>query len=458
MSGDKGCILVIDDGKVQRDMLADILRRDGYTVLTAASGREGVEVLGQQRVHVVLTDLKMPDMDGIEVIRAVKAVDAAITVVVMTAYGTIESAVQSMKLGAYDYLSKPLQMEEVKVVLEKALENERLVTEVEQLRREVHRRYGFGNIVGSAPKMQELFNVMEKVAPGEATVMVYGESGTGKELVARALHYNSKRKGRGFVAIDCASFPESLLESELFGYEKGAFTGAVARRVGLFEEADGGTLFLDEIADLTPNTQAKLLRTLQQREIKRVGGVRPVSIDVRVIAATNRKLEQMMREGSFREDLYYRVNVIRLFIPPLRERRDDIPLLVNHFLKKYCGEGVQKKFSRDALDMALRYGWPGNVRQLESLVERAVLLSDGDTIGPNDFPVEVKEPAGSRAELAIEIPDEGISLAEVERTLMVKALRKADWSLNDAARLLGITYKTLLYRMQKFGIERETPV
>ena len=444
-----GAVLVIEDGRLQREILAEILRGEGHEVISAGSGNEAKEKFREAaKTDVILTDLKMPGMDGIGVIRWAKGVNPAVQVIVITAYGTIESAVESMKLGAYDYLTKPIQKEEVKMVVRKALEDQRLKSEVTYLRQELRERYNLNNVVGTSPKMQEIYKIVQKVAGGDATVMIYGASGTGKELIARAIHYNSPRKHKLFVPIDCASFPETLLESELFGYEKGAFTGASARKIGLFEQANEGTLFLDEIADLSLNTQAKLLRALQEREIKRVGGVKPVNINVRIIAATNKNLEEGMREGSFREDLYYRVNVIPIFLPPLKERREDIPLLVEHFLKKHQVRGI-KKMSPEAMEILMNYDWPGNIRQLESVVERAILLGEKeDIIIPEDLPHEVRG-IPSQAD---RIGQGGMSLEEVEKQLIIDALRKVNGLKTEACKLLGITYKTLLYRMQKYNI------
>ncbi len=442
-------VLVIEDGKLQREILAEILRGEGYEVMAAGSGNEAKERLRAAKANVILTDLKMPGMDGIEVIKWAKGIDPATQFIVITAYGTIESAVESMKLGAYDYLTKPIQKEEVKMVVRKALEDQRLRSEVTYLRQELEEKYNLNNVIGTSPKMQEVYKLVKKVAGGDSTVMIYGASGTGKELIARAIHYNSPRKDKLFVPIDCASFPETLLESELFGYEKGAFTGASARKIGLFEQANEGTLFLDEIADLSLNTQAKLLRALQEREIKRVGGVKPININVRVIAATNRNLEEGMREGKFREDLYYRVNVIPIFLPPLNERKEDMSLLVEHFLKKHKGDRAIKKMSPEAMEILMNYDWPGNVRQLESVVERAILLGEKeDMIIPEDLPPEVRG-IPSQADRLVE---GGMSLEEAEKELIIDALRRTNGLKKEACKLLGITYKTLLYRMQKYNI------
>jgi DNA-binding NtrC family response regulator len=368
----------------------------------------------------------------------------------MTAHGSIDTAVEAMKKGAFDYLTKPLEREELLLVLGRAMERTRLVRENRMLHEQLRDRFKIDNIIGAHGSMQDVFRIVHKVAASATTVVIYGESGTGKELVARALHHQSERRERPFYAVNIAALPESILEAELFGYEKGAFTGADSRKIGLFEQASGSTLFLDEVGDLKRDLQVKLLRTLQEREILRVGGTERVKVDARIIAATNQDLERAVREGRFREDLYYRLNVIPITLPALRERRTDIPLLVEHFLRKYSEGRAAKPVNEEALKMLMGYDWPGNVRQLESVIERAVLLSEGESIGADDLPGAVRARISTTANpIAIEIPDTGIDIEAVERSLILKALDKAQGNVTRAARLLGLTRRTLQYRLEK---------
>src|SRR5258706_3994399 len=405
---------------------------------------------------VVLTDLKMPDKSGIELLSELQKTQPGVCVVLMTAHGSIDSAVEAMRRGAFDYLTKPLERDELLLVLKRALERTRLVRENRMLHEQLRDRFRLDNIVGSHGSMQDVFRMVHKVAASSSTVIIYGESGTGKELVARALHYQSDRRDRPFYAVNVAALPESILEAELFWHEKGAFTGAESRKIGLFEQASGSTLFLDEVGDLKRDLQVKLLRTLQEREILRVGGTERIRVDVRSIAATNLDLEKAVREGRFREDLYYRLNVIPIVLPPLRERRPDIPLLVEHFMKKYSG-GRPRSVSPKALNLLVEYDWPGNVRELESVIERALLLAERDEIQPADLPAAVRAGLSSRrGPLLLDIPDAGIDLEEVERSLVLKALEKTEGNVSRAARLLGLTRRTLQYRLEKIQGESET--
>jgi len=372
----------------------------------------------------------------------------------MTAHGTIDSAVDAMKKGAFDYLTKPLEKDEVLVVLRRAMERSHLVRENRMLKEQLRERFRVRNIVGAHGSMQDVFRIVHKVAASTSTVLIYGESGTGKELVARALHHESDRKTRPFYAVNVAALPESILEAELFGHEKGAFTGAEARKIGLFEQASGSTLFLDEVGDLKRDLQVKLLRALQEREILRVGGTERVPIEVRIVAATNQDLEKAVREGRFREDLYYRLNVIPIVLPPLRDRRTDIPTLVDHFMAKYADAAKGKRMSEAALAVLSGYDWPGNVRQLESVIERTLLLSEGDVIVPQDLPAAVRAGIGTlRGPMDFDIPDSGLDLDQLERGLILKALEKAAGNVSRAARLLGLTRRTLQYRMEKIQAE-----
>jgi DNA-binding NtrC family response regulator len=415
-------------------------------------------------VDVVLTDLKMPDMSGIELLTALSekgalAPGAAFPcVILMTAHGSIDSAVEAMRKGAFDYLTKPLEKDELLLVLRRAGERSHLVRENRMLHEQLRDRFRLDNIVGAHGSMQDVFRVVHKVAASTSTVLIYGESGTGKELVAKALHHESDRRGRPFYAVNVGALPESILEAELFGHEKGAFTGAEARKIGLFEQATGSTLFLDEVGDLKPDLQVKLLRTLQEREILRVGGTERIKIDVRIVAATNLDVERAVREGRFREDLYYRLNVIAIVLPPLRERRTDIPLLVEHFLQKFAGS-TRREVSPEALKLLMAYDWPGNVRELESVIERALLLGESDRIVPADLPAGVRAGLGGsrRALLDLEIPESGIDLEELERSLILKALEKSEGNVTRAARLLGLSRRTLQYRLEKLHTPAGAP-
>ena len=447
----KGCVLIVDDEKHQRDILQMILESEGYESVSARNGRLALQALRERPFDVVLTDLKMPDMSGIELLTALLKTQPGLCVILMTAHGSIGSAVDAMRSGAFDYLTKPLEKDELIVVLGKGMERSRLVRENSLLREQLRDRFRLESIVGAHGSMQSVFRIVHKVAASTSTVLIYGESGTGKELIARALHQESDRRQRPFYAVNVAALPESILEAELFGHEKGAFTGAESRKIGLFEQATGSTLFLDEVGDLKRDLQVKLLRTLQEREILRVGGTERVRVDVRIVAATNHDLEVAVREGRFREDLYYRLNVITIALPPLRERRTDIPSLVEHFVQKHGGSDRQRSVSEEALKVLVNYDWPGNVRELEAVIERSLLLSDGDAILPADLPPAVRAgitPRG-RGPATLEIPESGIDLDGVERTLIMRALEKTSGNVSRAARLLGLSRRTLQYRLAK---------
>jgi DNA-binding NtrC family response regulator len=446
----KGRVLVVDDEQRQRDILKMILEADGYETATAANARQARDAVRSEPVDVVLTDLKMPHKDGIALLSELLESQPGLCVVLMTAHGSIDSAVDAMRKGAFDYLTKPLERDELLLVLRRAMERTRLVRENRMLHEQLRDRFRIESIVGAHGSMEDVFRIVGKVAASSSTVLIYGESGTGKELVARALHQGSERRDRPFYAVNVAALPESILEAELFGHEKGAFTGADSRKTGLFEQASGSTLFLDEVGDLKKDLQVKLLRTLQEREILRVGGNERIHVDVRIVAATNQDLEKAVREGRFREDLYYRLNVIPIALPPLRERRTDIPLLVEHFLDKYASGREKREMSEGALKILIAYDWPGNVRELESAIERALLLAEGDVIGPEDLPPAVRAGvAAPRGPIDLEIPDTGIDLEGVERSLILKALQKASGNVTRAARLLGLSRRTLQYRLEK---------
>jgi DNA-binding NtrC family response regulator len=451
-----GNVLVIDDERSQREIMALILRSEKYEVDLASTAKEAVGKFQTGEFDLVLTDLKLPDTDGLGIVQRLFESNPMACVIIMTAYGSIDSAVQAMKLGALDYITKPLDREQLLIAVKRAFEKISLIRENHRLRQQLQDKFHIKNIIGNHPKMQEVFAVVKKISNSMATILINGESGTGKELLARAIHFNSARKSRPFQAINCAAIPDSLIESELFGYEKGAFTGATSRRIGLFEAADSGTLFLDEVGDLSLHLQGKLLRTLQERRIRRIGGSEETAIDVRVIAATNKRLDQEIKKGQFREDLFYRLNVISLQMPPLRERSTDIPDLIRHFVQIY-NERTGKRISglsHEAMRTLVEYSWPGNVRQLESSIERAVLLCDEGVIDLGDLPPEIGRAPSPMTGLGLELPAGGISLEELERELIVKAMEQSDWIIMKAAKLLGLSYKTLQYRLEKFGIRK----
>ena len=452
----RASLLVVDDEKHQRESLQVILEDEGYRVTVASDGREALAKAGPLRPEVVLTDLKMPGLTGMDLVKALHEGPLPPKVILITAHGSVERAREAHQLGAFDYMSKPVVADELLFRVERAVESFRLVEKSLRLERRL-KGDGLEAIVGDSPAMHEVFRLVEKIAPTNSTVLVRGESGTGKELVARAVHARSSRAGRPFFALNCAAIPENLLESELFGHEKGSFTGADARTRGLFEAASGSTLFLDEIGDLSLPLQGKILRALQEKEVKRVGGNETIPVDVRVVAATNRDLEAMMKAGQFREDLFYRLNVIPVELPPLRERASDVPALVQKFLDKANashGTAVTSVVPA-ALDLLKGYTWPGNVRQLESVIERAVLLCEGSSIRPEDLPLEIRlRTAPASRPCGFEIPPEGVDIEDFERQLIVQAMEKSGWVIAKAARLLGLSYRTLQYRLEKFGIKR----
>jgi two-component system, NtrC family, response regulator AtoC len=448
-------ILVVDDEKNMRWALERALKAQGYEVYQAEDGKQGLEAALHIRPELVILDLKMPEMDGLAVLTALKEQVPEIMVVMITAHGSTASAVEAMKLGAYDYINKPFDIDELKLVVAKALEVENLKATVQRLEHEVKERYSFQNIIGKGQVIQNIFALIERIADTNATVLIQGESGTGKELVARALHYSSNRKINPFIQVNCAALPESLLESELFGHEKGAFTGAIAQRQGRFELANGGTIFLDEIGEISPQVQVKLLRVIQERSFERIGGQQTINIDVRVVAATNKDLAVEMREGRFREDLFYRLNVIPLHMPSLRERKEDIPLLIEHFLKKYDPKGRISSVHPAALKLLVDYYWPGNVRELENTMERLAIVTPGATIEESDIPAEFRH---SRVlpgpEVRFMMPESGLDLEQVEKAFITQALELAQGNKSKAAKLLGLTRHTLLYRIEKHNLDR----
>ncbi len=448
----KPSILLIDDDDSLRRVIEFNLTEAGYKVQTAASGEEGLALFARGFFDAVITDITMPGMSGMEVLAKIRERSDGLPVIVITAYGTIESAVEAMKQGAFDYITKPFNRDELRLTLDKALRMRRLEKENVELRAEITDRYRFESIIGSSEKIRDVLDMAGRVAASDASVLITGESGTGKELLAKGIHYNSPRTDGPFVAVNCAAIPENLIESELFGHVRGAFTGAVKDKEGKFELASSGTLFLDEIGDLRIDLQAKILRVLQERHVDRVGGKHPVSVDVRIIAATNKDIEQAVKEGVFREDLYYRLSVITLHMPPLRERKDDIPMLVQHFLKKF-NRDLDVRIDPEALTLLTAYGWPGNVRELENSIERASVLRRGEAITPAELPDKLRKEKASIGNIILNLPDEGISLEDLEKNLIIKALEKHKGNQTRAAEYLGITRPTLIYRMDKYGIK-----
>ena len=452
----KARILVVDDEPTARAALRDLLREEGYEVAVAADGEEGLEKIAEFGPDVVLSDVRMPRRDGLSLLLASKEQGSQAVFVMMTAFASVEAAVHAMRAGAENYLVKPLDLGAVLVFLEKALEKRRLIAEAAELRERVRERYRLDGIVGESPELQAVFDVVKRAAPTKVTVLVLGESGTGKELIAQALHEQSPRKGKAFIKVACAALSESLLESELFGHERGSFTGAVGRREGRFELADGGTLFLDEIGEITPATQVKLLRAVQTREFERVGGTQTLKVDVRLVAATNRDLAAEVKAGKFREDLYYRLNVVAVTLPPLRRRKSDVPLLVSHFVEKYAdayGKPV-RGLGPGTLDALLAYDWPGNVRELENAIERAVVLCKSSQLTADDLPPTLRGPRPEHRDPGALIP--GASMAEIEREAILRTLEMVAGSTSRAAEVLGISVRKIQYRLKEFAGEKVT--
>ena len=430
-----------------------------YEVICAADAHEGLDLFRREPPNLILLDVILPDSDGLTLLQTIRSEDRDIPVIMLTAMKTVKTAVDAMKMGAADYVTKPFDLEELRLIVAKALAAEDLEREVRRLRAQVVNRYAFHNLIGKSPSMQEIYSKIEQIADARTTILITGESGTGKELVARALHYNSSRRDRPFIALNCAAIPETLIESELFGHEKGSFTDAMARRTGQFELAHGGTLFLDEIGDLSLSTQAKLLRVLQEREFTRIGGSHPIRVDVRFIAATNKNVVDLLRRKQFREDLYYRINVIPLYLPPLRDRREDIPLLAKHFLAKRLEDEKQlpQDLSKDSLEALLKYHWPGNVRELENVLEQATVWCRGTTITPEHLPSTLR--AGTQSDslreetLSGRLPFEK-AVQEFEKEIILDALKRTEYVQTRAADLLGISRRMLKYRMDSLGISR----
>ena len=454
-------ILVVDDEKSLREVMSIMLKRAGYEVTEASDGEQAIGQVNKEIYDLVITDLRMPKADGMDVLKAVKSSSPETVVLVVTAFGTADSAVEAMKQGAYDYLTKPFQVDEVQLIIRNALEKRRLSTENMLLKREMASQSSFAQIVGQSEAMQKVFDVVRKVADSKSNVLICGESGTGKELVARAIHYNSARSPMPFVAVNCSAVPETLLESELFGHMKGSFTGAVANKAGLFEIANGGTIFLDEIGDTTPAIQVKLLRVIQEREFRRVGGTQDMKVDVRVVAATNRDLEKAVADGSFREDLYYRLDVIPIRLPPLRLRAGDIPLLVAHFLEKFAQESgrMAPTLTAEAMHVLLGHEWRGNVRELENLIERVVAFSTGNTVTDTDIRGWLHHAVTPQQSQGIptDLPEDGLDLEGlingIEKDLLMRALERSKWVKKKAARLLKLNTRSFRYRLEKYAIK-----
>jgi two-component system NtrC family response regulator len=452
-------ILIVDDEKNYLTILSALLEDEGFEVLTASGGSEALEIHKSSDLDLILTDMKMPKMDGIELLENIKENDPDLPVIMMTAHGTVDKAVEAMQKGAYTYVLKPFDNERLIIYVKKATSMYQVVKENRRLRNAVESQYRFGNIIGKSKKMRDVFDTIQKVAPSGATVLIEGESGTGKELVARSIHFNSPRREKPFVAVNCSALAENLLESELFGHEKGAFTGAVATKKGRFELADGGTLFLDEIGELSANLQVKLLRVLQEKVFERVGGVRTISVDIRILAATNKDLQQEMQDGRFREDLYYRLNVVHLVLPPLKERQEDIRLLVNHFIKKYASErrsaapvtGVDQEVDRLFYD----YNWPGNIRELENVIERVMILCPGEIMRVSDLPKGFKDNVYNTLHLEGIPADAKLydTLAAIEKALIERALKMSNNVQSHAAAMLGIGKSGLNQKIKKYKLE-----
>ncbi|HEX9919698.1 MAG TPA: sigma-54 dependent transcriptional regulator [Pyrinomonadaceae bacterium] len=454
-------LLIVDDEQGMRQLLSLVFGRAGHSVRAAENGRRAVEMLREASADLIISDVRMPDMGGIELLSAARELSPDTAVVMMTAFATVETAREAFKLGADDFIQKPFDVDELKLIVEKALELRQLKREIQGWRKTQSERGRLDQIIGRSPRMQAVYQMVETVAAVQSTVLITGESGTGKELVARAVHNLSPRNDKPFVSINCGAFTETLLESELFGYVRGAFTGATANRKGLFEAADKGTIFLDEIGEMSPAMQVKLLRVLQERKVRPVGGHEELSVDARVIAATNRDLPAMVKAGTFREDLFYRVSVIPIELPPLREKREDIPELVTHFAEKYCAQaGRSLRVSERAMELLERYSWPGNVRELEHTIERAVALERTDQIQPERLPEQITNYSPARVAGALDLPDDGLNLTahldQLEKTYLLEALRRTGGNQTRAAELLQLSVRSLRHLLDKHGIRNLT--
>jgi len=456
----KSRILVVDDEESIREFLEIMLKKEGYEVTTAEDGLVAKDILTKKTFDMVISDMQMPNMTGIELLKFVKDTYSDIVFMMITAFGTTETAVDAMKMGAYDYVTKPFKIDEVRLNIQNALRSKNLETEVRVLKKEMVKEYSFQNMVGNSPAMHSIFDLVKRVSQSPTNVLITGESGTGKEVVAKAIHYNGPLKDKPFVTVNCGAIPENLMESEMFGHKKGSFTGAISDKAGLFEVADGGTLFLDEVGELPLSIQVKLLRAIQERIIRRVGATDDMKVDVRIIAATNRNLEEMVQKGGFRQDLYYRLNVIGIRTPALRERTEDIPLLAMHFLKKY-NDKLNKtisSISTEAMEILKKYQYPGNVRELENMIERTVALEAGSTVLPESLPPMVNTPSGRKMASSneIEVGEDGLDLdkvmGQIEKELLVKAIHAAGGIKKKAAKLLKISFRSMRYRIEKYNL------
>lgn len=450
----KGKILIVEDEKSMREVLKILLEGENYLVTPASDGLEGISYIDKDIFDLVITDIKMPRIDGFELLRKTKEISPDTLVIMITAFGTTESAIEAMKLGAYDYINKPFKIDEIRLIVKKAIEKKRLREEISLLREKVKTSYALENIIGKSPKMQELFTVIPRIAQSNSNVLITGESGSGKELVATALHNLSHRREKNFVTINCAAFPEGLLESELFGHMKGSFTGAIYNKQGLFEMADGGSVLLDEIGEMPVNLQAKLLRVIEGGTFRRVGGTNDIKVDIRVISATNKDIKEEIASGRFREDLYYRLNVVPIIIPPLRERKEDIPLLIDHFLRKTSSNS--KRVTPEAMRLLMDYSWKGNVRELENVVERIGLFADREEITPSDLPSEITGYPGDIKYIS-ELTEEGVNIdkiiEDIEKKYILQALKIAGGIKTEAARLLNLSFRSFRHRLHKYGIK-----
>ncbi|MCR4289976.1 MAG: sigma-54 dependent transcriptional regulator [Candidatus Scalindua sp.] len=462
MANNKKQILVVEDDEYVLGSIKSVLDDEGYNVKTASNGLEALNLYRKAPYTLVVSDLKMPQMDGFELLKQLKDEYPDVSLILMTAYGSVRTAVEAMKIGAYDYLTKPVSPEELRLVVRRVFEKQNLIIENRALRKELEERFGFDNIIGKSHRIQEVYDIVTQVADTDATVLITGETGTGKELVAHAIHHNSNRKNSPFVVMNCSALPETLLETELFGHEEGAFTGAIKQRTGKFEHADRGTVFFDEMSNLPLSVQAKLLRLLQEKSFERIGGNQTIKVDVRVVAATNKDLSKLSEEGSFRNDLYYRLNVVPIQLPPLRERREDIPLLISHFIEKYNKAFKKdiKSISQNALNILMSYHWPGNVRELENLVERAVIMMKGHIINEEDIliPTQKNQIGGLKGLFDSKITDSSLEgfLAHCEEAYINKLLRRHKGRIDSSAKISGIDSKTLYRKMKKYDINKDS--
>ena len=449
----KPTILVVDDEPSHRQMIEAVLSAEGYEVHQADDGHSAIAAIEKKFYDLLIMDVRMREVGGIEALKEIKKISPGIPIIIMTAYASVGTAVDALKSGAYDYLTKPLDIEELKILVAKALRHQELEKENIFLKERLNDRFDFSNIIGRSPAMSKLFETMSMVAPSEATVLIVGESGTGKELIANAIHQNSPRGEKALIKVNCAALPETLLESELFGHEKGAFTGAIARKQGRFQLAHNSSIFLDEIAEMAPATQAKILRVLQEREFELLGSPQTIKVDTRVIAATNRNLEEEIQAGRFREDLYYRLNVVTVEVPPMRQRREDIPILADFFLKQYAEKNRRliKGFTPRATDLLMRYDWPGNVRELENIIERAVIMARGEVITPLEFPSDLQKLDEELKTAQVDLST-GRSLKEVEKDMILRTLEETGGNRTHAAKILGISRRTLQLKLKEYGI------